>query len=121
MPSFSPTSGGGGPVPPPPDDGGSGPKRNGDDPSDPKPTPAPPDVDPAPGDGPPAPEDDNDGTTLRELGQYAIEAVQHFAFPLLLALLVIVFLAVQHFLDRASPKLAFAPVHSVYDRVDFED
>lgn len=70
------------------------------------------------GDDSDGPEDE--GTSLTELGRYAVEAVQHFAFPLLLALLVIIFLAIQHFLDRASPKLAYAPVHSVHDRLDFD-
>jgi hypothetical protein len=59
-------------------------------------------------------------TRLEKLGRYAVEAVQRFAFPLLLALAVVVFLAVQHWLDRKTPKLAYAPVHSRYDQVGFE-
>jgi hypothetical protein len=55
------------------------------------------------------------------LGEFAILAVQRFAFPLLLALLVAIFLIVQHWLDRKSPKLAFAPVHSKHDQLDFPD
>jgi hypothetical protein len=58
---------------------------------------------------------------LGALGRYAVEAVQRLAFPLALALMVAIFLLVQHFLDRRSPKLAFAPVHSEYDRIDFSD
>ena len=59
-------------------------------------------------------------TQLEKLGRYAVEAVQKFAFPLILALAVVAFLAVQHWLDRKTPKLAFAPVHSRYDQVGFE-
>jgi hypothetical protein len=58
---------------------------------------------------------------LATLGRYAVEAAQRLAFPLALALLVALFLLVQHFLDRRSPKLAFAPVHSAYDQIDFPD
>jgi len=59
-------------------------------------------------------------TKLERLGRYAVQAVQRFAFPLILALAVIAFLAVQHWLDRKTPKLAYAPVHSKYDQVGFE-
>ena len=59
-------------------------------------------------------------TQLEKLGRYAVEAVQKFAFPLILALAVVAFLAVQHWMDRKTPKLAFAPVHSRYDQVGFE-
>jgi hypothetical protein len=53
------------------------------------------------------------------IGHYAIQAVQRFAFPLLLALLIALFLLIQHWIDRKTPKLAFAPVHSKYDQIDF--
>ena len=59
-------------------------------------------------------------TQLEKLGRYAVEAVQRFAFPLILALAVVAFLAIQHWLDRKAPKLAYAPVHSRYDQVGFE-
>ena len=59
-------------------------------------------------------------THLEKLGRYAVEAVQRFAFPLILALAVVAFLAIQHWLDRKTPKLAYAPVHSRYDQLGFE-
>jgi hypothetical protein len=59
-------------------------------------------------------------TKLEKLARHAVEAVQRFAFPLVLAFAVVAFLAVQHWLDRKTPKLAYAPVHSQYDQVGFE-
>jgi hypothetical protein len=49
----------------------------------------------------------------------AAEAAKTFAFPLLLAILVIVFLLVQHWIDKKDPKLAMAPVHSNHDLARF--
>ena len=59
-------------------------------------------------------------TDLERLGRYTVEAVQKFAFPLLLILAVVAFLTIQHWLDRKAPKLAYAPVHSKYDQLEFE-
>jgi hypothetical protein len=54
------------------------------------------------------------------LGEAAVLAIKTFAFPLLLGLLVIMFLLIQHWLDKKAPKLALAPVHSRHDMVDFD-
>jgi hypothetical protein len=46
--------------------------------------------------------------------------VQEFAFPLTLAIAVLLFLLFQGELDRRDPKLAYAPVDSTKDMVSFE-
>ena len=56
---------------------------------------------------------------LVELARIAVQAAKTLAFPLGLALFVLMFLVVQHWLDRNSPKLAHAPVVSRYDVLDF--
>lgn len=56
---------------------------------------------------------------IAQLARLAAEAAKTFAFPLLLAILVIVFLLVQHWIDRKDPKLAMAPVHSNHDLARF--
>lgn len=60
------------------------------------------------------------GSRLAELAKIAAEAAKTFAFPLLLAILVIVFLLVQHWIDKKDPKLAMAPVHSNHDLARFK-
>ncbi|HEV3475447.1 MAG TPA: hypothetical protein VG602_08780 [Actinomycetota bacterium] len=47
------------------------------------------------------------------------QAVQDFAFPLLLIAVVSVFLGIQSRIDRRDPKLALAPVDSRHDVVEF--
>ncbi|MGH2753201.1 MAG: Ig-like domain-containing protein [Actinomycetota bacterium] len=117
-------------TPPPPTGGGSGPSvhvpiKDGDTTDERKDDP----VDPPGGRERPrieepvepnSADESKDETEIERLGRYAAEAVQRFAFPLILALAVVAFLAVQHWLDRKTPKLAFAPVHSQYDKVGFE-
>jgi hypothetical protein len=49
-------------------------------------------------------------------GRVAVVLAQGSAFPFLLVLLVILFLLVQHEIDRRDPKLALAPVHPDRDR-----
>ena len=63
--------------------------------------------------------DPNPVSRLQELAKFAAEAVKTFAFPLLLAILVIAFLLVQHWIDKRDPKLAMAPVHSNHDLTKF--
>lgn len=58
--------------------------------------------------------------SLARLASTAGEAVQRFAFPLSLTILVLVFLLVQGEIDRRDPKLAFAPVDSSKDMVYFQ-
>ncbi|MFN2588323.1 MAG: hypothetical protein ABR613_09445 [Actinomycetota bacterium] len=58
--------------------------------------------------------------TLARLASTAGEAVQRFAFPLSLTVLVLVFLLIQGEIDRRDPKLAFAPVDSSKDMVYFQ-
>jgi hypothetical protein len=53
------------------------------------------------------------------LGRLAAVALETFAFPLLLAIMVILYLLLQHWFDRKDPKLAVAPVHSNHDVVTF--
>jgi hypothetical protein len=108
----------------------SGPFSNGEprDDGDPRTPELPRGVAPTPApEGPIEPAADDPGTKvmgketrLEKLGRYAVEAVQRFAFPLILALAVVAFLAIQHWLDRKTPKLAYAPVHSQYDQLGFE-
>lgn len=63
--------------------------------------------------------DPNPISRIQELAKFAAEAVKTFAFPLLLAILVIAFLLVQHWIDKKDPKLAMAPVHSNHDLTKF--
>jgi hypothetical protein len=71
---------------------------------------------------PGADEDDSSAITrsLARLASTAGEAVQRFAFPLSLTILVLLFLLVQGEIDRRDPKLAFAPVDSSKDMVYFQ-
>jgi len=64
----------------------------------------------------PADDDDNGPSTFTRL---AAVALQTFAFPLLLAILVVLYLLLQHWFDRKDPKLAVAPVHSNHDLATF--
>jgi hypothetical protein len=63
------------------------------------------------------PVDDNDQTP--SLGRLAAVALQTFAFPLLLAIIVALYLLLQHWFDRKDPKLAVAPVHSNHDLASY--
>ncbi|MDQ3914689.1 MAG: hypothetical protein M3323_05060, partial [Actinomycetota bacterium] len=58
--------------------------------------------------------------SFAQLARTAGEAVQRFAFPLSLTVLVLVFLLIQGEIDRRDPKLAFAPVDSSKDMVYFQ-
>ncbi len=49
----------------------------------------------------------------------AAVALQTFAFPLLLAIIVGLYVVLQHWFDRRDPKLAVAPVHSNHDLAAF--
>ncbi|MDQ4145356.1 MAG: hypothetical protein M3198_16765 [Actinomycetota bacterium] len=49
-----------------------------------------------------------------ELGESVLEAAKDFAFPLALTLLVGIYVAVQHRIDRRDPKLVLAPVDHEY-------
>jgi hypothetical protein len=60
------------------------------------------------------------GGSIGELARTAGKAVQEFAFPLTLAIAVLLFLLFQGELDRRDPKLAYAPVDSTKDMVSFE-
>ena len=60
------------------------------------------------------------GASIGSLAATAGKAVQEFAFPLTLAIAVLLFLLFQGELDRRDPKLAFAPVDSTKDMVTFE-
>jgi hypothetical protein len=60
------------------------------------------------------------GASIGELARTAGKAVQEFAFPLTLAIAVLLFLLFQGELDRRDPKLAYAPVDSTKDMVSFE-
>lgn len=60
------------------------------------------------------------GQSIGELARTAGKAVQEFAFPLTLAIAVLLFLLFQGELDRRDPKLAYAPVDSTKDMVSFE-
>ena len=119
------------PIEPPPTGGGGTTTRVEEpepaQPKPPKPTPTP---DPRPKPRPPLDDgDDLEGvpvadpsdpiSRLQELAKFAAEAVKTFAFPLLLAILVIAFLLVQHWIDKKDPKLAMAPVHSNHDLTKF--
>ncbi|HEU4480837.1 MAG TPA: hypothetical protein VFS18_03050, partial [Actinomycetota bacterium] len=98
--------------------------------SDPDPDPKPA-ADPAPpsADGRPTldePQSEPEGAVAEvlsqaeKLGRAAVLTVKKLAFPLFLAILVLLFILVQHWLDRKAPKLAWAPVESKYDLVGFE-
>lgn len=50
------------------------------------------------------------GGIFDRFGTLAIEAAKELAFPLALALIVLLFVAVQNRIDRKDPKLALAPV-----------
>lgn len=60
------------------------------------------------------------GSSIGNLAATAGKAVQEFAFPLTLAIAVLLFLLFQGELDRRDPKLAYAPVDSTKDMVSFE-
>lgn len=60
------------------------------------------------------------GASIGSLAATAGKAVQEFAFPLTLAIAVLLFLLFQGELDRRDPKLAYAPVDSTKDMVSFE-
>lgn len=60
------------------------------------------------------------GSSIGSLAATAGKAVQEFAFPLTLAIAVLLFLLFQGELDRRDPKLAYAPVDSIKDMVSFE-
>ena len=60
------------------------------------------------------------GGSIGSLAATAGRAVQEFAFPLTLAIAVLLFLLFQGELDRRDPKLAYAPVDSTKDMVSFE-
>jgi len=60
------------------------------------------------------------GSSIGNLARTAGKAVQEFAFPLTLAIAVLLFLLFQGELDRRDPKLAYAPVDSAKDMVSFE-
>jgi hypothetical protein len=60
------------------------------------------------------------GSSIGSLARTAGAAVQEFAFPLTLAIAVLLFLLFQGELDRRDPKLAYAPVDSTKDMVSFE-
>ena len=60
------------------------------------------------------------GSSIGDLARTAGKAVQEFAFPLTLAIAVLLFLLFQGELDRRDPKLAYAPVDSTKDMVSFE-
>jgi hypothetical protein len=90
---------------------------------EPKPKKDPPRKEPAPKPAPeikvPAPSERTVPNRIAELARLAAETAKTFAFPLLLAILVIVFLLVQHWIDKKDPKLAMAPVHSNHDLARF--
>jgi len=50
------------------------------------------------------------GGLFDRIGSLAIQAAEALAFPLALALIVLLFVAVQNRIDRKDPKLALAPV-----------
>jgi hypothetical protein len=56
---------------------------------------------------------------LRELSKAAVKTANRFSFPLILAVLVVAFLAVQGRIDRRDPKLRLAPVDSKHDLIPF--
>jgi len=67
----------------------------------------------------PPPSDRSVPNRFAELAKLAAETAKTFAFPLLLVILVIIFLLVQHWIDKKDPKLAMAPVHSNHDLARF--
>jgi hypothetical protein len=60
--------------------------------------------------------DDEDPPSFTKLAAVALET---FAFPLLLAILVGLYLLIQYWIDRKDPKLAVAPVLSNHDLASF--
>ena len=50
------------------------------------------------------------GGLFDRIGSLAIQAAKELAFPLALALIVLLFVAVQNRIDRKDPKLALAPI-----------
>lgn len=60
-----------------------------------------------------------DTSTLEELSSVGLKTASHFAFPLILALLVVAFLTVQSRIDRNDPKLRLAPIDSKHDLLRF--
>jgi hypothetical protein len=62
---------------------------------------------------------DDEGDGPSSFTKLAAVALETFAFPLLLAILVVLYLLLQHWFDRKDPKLAVAPVHSNHDLATF--
>jgi hypothetical protein len=62
---------------------------------------------------------DDEGGGPSGFAKLAAVALETFAFPLLLAVLVVLYLLLQHWFDRKDPKLAVAPVHSNHDLATF--
>lgn len=60
------------------------------------------------------------GSTLADIVRRALEAVEKFAFPLSLTLLVLAYLSAQGWFDRRDPKLALAAVDPDADLLRFE-
>jgi hypothetical protein len=56
---------------------------------------------------------------LSELSKAAVNTANRFSFPLILAVLVVAFLAIQGRIDRRDPKLRLAPVDSKHDLLPF--
>ncbi|HVE98925.1 MAG TPA: hypothetical protein VNA12_07075, partial [Mycobacteriales bacterium] len=56
-----------------------------------------------------------DGGTAQAVRRIATAVAKGAAFPFLLLLLVLLFLLVQHEIDRRDPKLALAPVYAEHD------
>jgi hypothetical protein len=56
---------------------------------------------------------------LSELSKAAVKTANRFSFPLILAILVVAFLAIQGRIDRRDPKLRLAPVDSKHDLIPF--
>ncbi|HYN35438.1 MAG TPA: hypothetical protein VEV82_00520 [Actinomycetota bacterium] len=75
--------------------------------------------DPNPGASRPEDNKINEDQTTSDLSVLANAVVKAFAFPLILALLVLFYLAIQYWLDRKDPKLAVAPVHAKHDLARF--
>ncbi|HEU4979534.1 MAG TPA: hypothetical protein VFT42_11595 [Solirubrobacteraceae bacterium] len=59
-------------------------------------------------------------TTLALLSRAALATANRFSFPIGLALIVLLFLALQGRIDRRDPKLRLAPVDSKHDLLTFE-
>lgn len=56
---------------------------------------------------------------LEELSSVGLKTASRFAFPLILALLVVAFLIVQGRIDRNDPKLRLAPIDSKHELLRF--